>query len=574
MRELWPDFDARWIVHEDEDLIVVDKPAHVPSQAADEAHDDDLLTRLRRWLAARDGAAVDDVYLGVHQRLDRETSGLVLFTKRREANAAIAEQFEGRTIEKTYVAALSASAAGRLARTTASETVALEHRLERVAGGRMQVVGKGGGGRDARVAKTRVRVVERVGGRARARLGCDTGRTHQLRVQLAHEGAPIAGDRLYGGAPALRLLLHAAELELRHPRDGSPLSLRAPIPLELERWLAHQESARDPALLQRALELALQRRYRLGRARAAAQPTTAFRLLNAEGDGTPRLAVDVYGEHLVAHFFADEHELDAEHETRVLDALEALGFAGIYVKRHPRQKNELADPRDERYAPAAPLRGVPAPDELVIHEHGVPFEVKLGDGLRTGLFLDQRDNRRRVREIANEQRVLNLFAYTGGFSVAALAGGASQSICVDPSATALAWARRNAARIDAAARHRVLQDDAFDVLGRLARRGERFGVIVLDPPSYATTRGRRFRVLRDYGELCAACLRVLAPGGRLLACVNHHEATQAWLRREVARVARSAGHEIAQLRDLPAQLDFPSAIGAEGSSKSLLLTGG
>jgi 23S rRNA (cytosine1962-C5)-methyltransferase len=198
--------------------------------------------------------------------------------------------------------------------------------------------------------------------------------------------------------------------------------------------------------------------------------------------------------------------------------------------------------------------------------------VHLGDGLRTGLFLDQRDNRRRVREAARDQRVLNLFAYTGGFSVAALAGGAAEAICVDASATALAWGKRNVARIDAGARHRVLHDDAFAVLARLARRGERFGLIVLDPPSYATTRGRRFRVLRDYAELCRASAQVLAPGGKLLACVNHHEAGQGWLRKEVTRAIHAAGRELAQLRDLPAQLDFPSSVGAEPASKSVLMT--
>jgi 23S rRNA (cytosine1962-C5)-methyltransferase len=574
VRELWPDFVAKWIVYEDEDLIIVDKPAHVPSQAAEAAHDDDLVSRLRRHLAARDGVDEGDVYLGVHQRLDRETSGLVLFTKRREANPAIAEQFEQRTIAKTYVAVVVGDARPAL----------LEHWLERGPGGRMRVVEAPGRGRsDARLAKTRVRVVERsaerVDERARVVLGCDTGRTHQLRVQLAHVGAPIAGDRMYGGAPALRLMLHAAEIELQHPRDRRALQLSSAPPIELERFLARgrEDAARDPALLARALELALQRRYRLGRAQVAAEPTTAFRLLNTDGDGTPELAVDVYGEHAVVHWFGDDElEASASQEASgvgsVLDALEGLGFAGVYAKRHPKQKNELGDPRDPRYAPALPLRGRAAADELVIFEHGVPFEVRLGDGLRTGLFLDQRDNRRRVREAAAGLRVLNLFAYTGGFSVAALAGGAAEAICVDASATALAWAKRNVARIDASARHRVLHDDAFAVLARLARRGERFGLIILDPPSYATTRGRRFRALRDYAELCEASVRVLAPEGKLLACINHHEAAQTWLRKEVARATRAAGREVVQLRELPAQLDFPSSVGAEPASKSLLLT--
>jgi 23S rRNA (cytosine1962-C5)-methyltransferase len=567
VRDPWPDFVAEWIVHEDDDLIVVDKPAHVPSQAAAVAHDDDVVSRLRRYLAARDGVGEGDVYLGVHQRLDRETSGLLLFTKRREVNPAIAEQFEQRTIEKTYVAAVVGEPGAG----------SLEHWLARGPGGRMHVVdGNPRTRRDARLAKTRVRVDGRSGDRSRVVLGCDTGRTHQLRVQLAHVGAAIAGDRLYGGAPALRLMLHAAQLELLHPRDGRRLALEARVPLELERFLAHgdEDVARDPALLARALELALQRRYRLGRARTAAVPTTAFRLLNLEGDGTPELAVDLYGEHAVVHVFSDDNDaaLDAGAGARLLDALDQLGLAGVYAKRHPKQKNELADPRDPRYAPAQPLRGRAAPEELVIFENGVPFEVRLGDGLRTGLFLDQRDNRQRVREAARDQRVLNLFAYTGGFSVAALAGGAGEAICVDASATALAWAKRNVARIDASTRHRVLHDDAFDVLARLARRGERFGLIVLDPPSYATTRGRRFRVLRDYARLCEACVRVLSPHGKLLACVNHHDAAQAWLRKEVTHATRAADRELVQLRDLPEQIDFPSAVGEEPASKSVLMT--
>src|ERR1041385_7346188 len=101
----WPDFRAEWVVYEDEDLIVVDKPARVPSQAVEPSDDDDLVSRLKRWLGARRGVPASEVYLGVHQRLDRDTSGLVLFALRREVNAALAGQFEGRTIEKIYLAA-------------------------------------------------------------------------------------------------------------------------------------------------------------------------------------------------------------------------------------------------------------------------------------------------------------------------------------------------------------------------------------------------------------------------------------------------------------------------------------
>ena len=107
---VWPDFDDAWVVYEDEDLIAVDKPAFMPSQAADEARPDDLVTRLRAWLTAR---GVGGSYLGVHQRLDRDTSGVVVMTRRKEANASIARQFEGRAAEKPYLAGVTGWRAGR-----------------------------------------------------------------------------------------------------------------------------------------------------------------------------------------------------------------------------------------------------------------------------------------------------------------------------------------------------------------------------------------------------------------------------------------------------------------------------
>ena len=266
-------------------------------------------------------------------------------------------------------------------------------------------------------------------------------------------------------------------------------------------------------------------------------------------------------------------EVDEAREAAVLDALAELGLRGVYIKRHLRQKNELAEPRDPRFAPPAPLRGEAAPDEFVVHEHGLPFGVRLGDGLRTGLFLDQRENRRRVRELAQGKRVLNLFSYTGGFSVAALAGGASESTCVDASKAALAWAQRNMARIEASDRHRVA------AWGRVrcarapgaARRALR-SRSSLDPPSYASTRSRRFVARKDYAELSASCLRVLAPGGTLLACINHHGVSQGELRAAVRRGAELAEREVARLADVPGQLDFPAPAGGEALSKSVLVT--
>jgi 23S rRNA (cytosine1962-C5)-methyltransferase len=145
-------------------------------------------------------------------------------------------------------------------------------------------------------------------------------------------------------------------------------------------------------------------------------------------------------------------------------------------------------------------------------------------------------------------------------------------VCIDASATALSWGRRNVERIGAQARHRAWHDDVFDALARLTRKDERFDLIVLDPPSYSKTRGRRFVAQSDYAALCETCLRLLAPGGVLLACINHHGVSQAKLRRDVRSAAAAARREIAQLKDLPTQLDFPAEQGAEPHSKSALVT--
>ena len=563
-----PELPPDGVVFQDDDLIVVNKPAGVVSQAVDAERDDDLPARVKRHVAAQRGVDVSEVYLGTHQRLDRDTSGLVLYTLRREANAAIAAQLEGREAHKTYLACVTGLPSFQGERR-------LSHELERTRDGLMQVAARASS--HTKRAITRVAFERAHGPRVLVRLGCDTGRTHQLRVQLAHIGAPIAGDSWYGGAPAFRLMLHAAELEIAHPRDGKQLVLRAPMPLSLEHYLEHgdQPVSADPALLRHALELAVHARYRFLRGPLDARATTALRLFNHEGDGDAELAVDLYGDHIVAHLYGAAIE---SREADVIAALAGLDPAGdgpcqgVYVKRHPVQKNTLVDPRDPRFAPAEPVAGSAAPAPLAVVENGMPIEVSLGDGLRTGIFLDQRDNRLRVRELAQDKRVLNLFAYTGGFSVAALYGGAERALCVDVSATALAQAKRNVERIGKSDRHATLRSDVLDALARMAKRGERFHVIVLDPPSFSTTRSGRLEVKRDYAKLVTACLAVLEPDGCLLACVNHHGLGHAWLVEQLRRGASVAGRTVARIAACDPPDDFRMRADQAPPSTCALLT--
>lgn len=542
-RKIFPDFRDEWVVHRDDALLVIDKPAGIPSQAADPAHPDDVVTRLK---------AFGEPYLGVHQRLDQDTSGVMVFTRAREQNAAIAGQFEGRHVEKRYIACVTGWPKGK-DRITLREKLVSEK------------------DKKPKLAVTHVQVKKRQGPRALLELVLETGRMHQARVQLAHAGAPIAGDTLYGGEYAPRLLLHAQAISFAHPSSKKRVTYSAPVPHDFEAWLTEGASREgmpsDARVFSNALERAILRRYTLGHS----EGDTAFRLVHGEGDGLPGLVVDAYGDHLVAEFHLDD---DASFRDRVLDRLAALGFDGVYVKRRPRQANTLVDTRRDELAPREPVRGSAAPEEFAVLENGIAYLVRLGDGLSTGIFLDQRENRARVRGLSGGLRVANLFSYTCAFSVAAALGGAVSTASVDASMVALERGRANMLHLgllpsDA---HTFHAEDSFAWLARMARRGQKFDLIVLDPPSYSKTRSRRFVAADDYPELVSSALAVLDRGGRILACTNHRGISPGRFRKLVAKGAETARRQVRQMKDLALPREFPVAAGGEPHMKSVLLS--
>lgn len=573
--DLWVAFQDAWILYEDADVIVINKPAGLSTHAPEPDREDDVRSRLLDFMRARGDK---EPYLGIHQRLDRDTSGVLLFTKRKEANRSIAEQFEGRSVEKGYVACVAGL------RGAPGQSIALKHKIVEGRGGVMQALPPAS--RGGKEAAARCRFIERSGARALVELRPETGRTHQLRVQLAAVGAPIAGDLQYGGPPAPRLLLHATDLAIRLPGSGERRVFRAAVPAVFNEWLSPRarEAASDLSkgfdgipteMIEARMREAAQKRYGLARLRGGAGErgaarTTAFRIVNGGGDGLPGVAVDVYGDHLVVALSSDEALAARE---AILDAAMALGPLGVYVKMRPKHASVVVDTRRDDLAPSRAVRGESAPDPLPIFESGLPFEARLGDGLSTGIFLDQRENRRRVREMAAGLSVLNLFAYTGAFSVAARAGGASRTVTVDVSRGALAWAQRNLAAIGGdSPDHGVVEADAIPWLKEAARRGDRFDLVILDPPSFATTKSSRFSAESGYRSLAALALSVLAPGGRLLACTNHRGIVRAKLRRYLHEAAREADRQVAQMKDMPDPIDFPPEPGQEPSMKSVLVT--
>lgn len=161
------------------------------------------------------------------------------------------------------------------------------------------------------------------------------------------------------------------------------------------------------------------------------------------------------------------------------------------------------------------------PGEIVVREGGFQFVVEPAGGYSSGLFLDQRSNRRWVADLG-AKRLLNLFAYTCSFTVCAAVAGA-ETCSVDAVKRVLGHGRRNLELngIDPSSGHRFLVEDAKKVVSRLVRRGEQFDLVVLDPPTFGRAYGRVFRIEKDLQQMVRDCFGLLAPGGRMLVCANY-----------------------------------------------------
>jgi 23S rRNA (cytosine1962-C5)-methyltransferase len=523
-------------------FLIVDKPHGIPVHGGDEARADDVVERLATWLSSQGR----DSYLGVHQRLDQPTSGLLFFTRERELNQEVSRAMESHSVGRTYYAVVRRAPQCQLARSGR-----LEHLLEHEKGV-TRVVSRGG-----KRAVLEYELVRQVGARALVRLRPQTGRTHQLRAQLSAVGAPIVGDDLYAGEPAPRLFLHAARLE------GAALgtSIESAVPECFATWL--ERGVVDvPADVTPALCDAGCLRYALRGA------TDTYRLVNGEGDLLPGLVIDVYGAFAVMSVYdaALLERVDA-----IARQVHSLGFSGVYLKKRVRADLREQDARE--LAPELPLVGAAAPVEHVVTENGMRIATALGDGLSTGLFVDQRDNRERVRAWAAGGRMLNLFSYTCSFSVAAALGSATETVSVDLAGRALDRGRRNFELNGLDPRqHKFWKEDAVKWLARAGRRGERFRTIVLDPPSFSTVGKGTFSVDKRYGEVASLALALLEPGGRLLAVTNHTKTSARALRKILHDAARDAKRGVSSMRDLPSGLDCPSAALGPWPSKSTVVT--
>lgn len=240
--------------------------------------------------------------------------------------------------------------------------------------------------------------------------------------------------------------------------------------------------------------------------------TDGYRLVHAEGDGLPGLVVDRYGDVLVVQATTAG--------TEAARPLWLPALRTLFPEASILQRNDLASRHGEGLELEDELlAGARPPDRVPFRERGVTYLADLAGGQKTGFFLDQRENRHLVQGLAAGRSVLNLFSYSGAFGVAAMAGGASRVTHVDVSEPALALARENhAANAQDLAYVETVAADVFEDLRARAARGETWDVVVTDPPAFAKKSPDVDRACRGYKDVNRLALKLLAPGGILLAC--------------------------------------------------------
>jgi len=542
---------ADWLLHDDGDVVAVYKPPGV-SVAAPERSKHDLLARARLLRASN--PIREDTYLCPHMHLDRDASGVVVFAGRREANAGLARPD---AFSVTYLIAIHPPK-----RFEAEGTVTAHVAKDRTGVLRpAQAKSKG-----AKSISVRYRVIDRQGDRALLEAQCSQG-ARAIRAAFASVGAPVAGDMTFDGPEASRLMVHARRVRFSHPRSGRPVQIDSPAPWTFDAWLKKASGAVDLDAL--ALAAALREAAASRFALVAEEGIDALRLVHGEGEGLHGLDVESFGRHLVV-WVHDAPEA-SEAVDRIVDAVHALGSEGTYAKVRPKQASRIVHAQEAELVHPHAVRGQDAPDPLVVHEGELAFFVRLGEGLGTGLFLDQRPNRKWIRDHCCDKTVLNLFAYTCAFTVAAAAGGARETVSVDISKKALELGARNLELngIDPAS-HALVCEDVQAWVERAKRAGQRFDVVVLDPPSFGSSHRGRFTAMRNYVGLAADCLSLLEDDGVLLACTNHRGVRRKKLWSWLQAAAVEASRGTVKLEDAPEALDFPHLAGGESHMKAVI----
>jgi 23S rRNA (cytosine1962-C5)-methyltransferase len=475
-------------------FLFVDKPGGIPTHATETGPGAPV--GFVEYLSSIAGEK-----LFVNHRLDKGTTGALVFARNEAAAAQLAESFNAREIEKTYLFVTDRKAPSS---TEFSVKSFIEKRGSKFVSEQSET-NEANSETDFRLLLTHEQFSL---WEARPK----TGKSHQIRLHAFDSGIPILGDQDHGGTPFPALCLHSLELKFR--LDGKETVHRCPPPIFFND-LKLVENVRLCTWL-----AAFDRRTRWLESRAQAAQVgnrselldlNAWRALHNEDE---HLRAEVLGEVTDLQWFSEEAPaIDEWNDIHELVKLTHAQSWRLHLRHDRGRKPQGEDVWASRPEP---------PTRWFIHENGIRYEMRSDTGLSSGLFLDQRANRLWVRENANGKSVLNLFSYTSGFSVAAAKGGATKTVSVDLSKNFLEWSKRNFALneipVDA---HEFRAIESREYLKWAKKKALNFDLVICDPPSFSRSDKGVFSIEKDLGSLLAAVSDVTQSGGIILFCANY-----------------------------------------------------
>jgi 23S rRNA (cytosine1962-C5)-methyltransferase len=330
----------------------------------------------------------------------------------------------------------------------------------------------------------------------------------------------VLGDSFHDDSPRPKspglTCLHLTKMTFYHPGRKAKITVTSKPPAAMADAI---EGRRDWS---RPLHAALTRRL----ACVVDRQTDSLRLLTGDVEDVKGVVAEKYGQAVILQVRRDDPALTESLPDIARWYRDTLDVEAVYVKRFVKDRSGVDDKPPSSLHSPKPLAGKRMPPEIEIRERGLKFAIRLHEGFSVGLFLDQRENRARVRKTAGGKDVLNLFSYTCGFSVAAASGGASSTVSVDISPKHLEWGKANFAlnSLDLS-NHQFICSDAADYFKRARRQGKQFDLIIIDAPTFAHGRQRKqsFSIAKDLPFLIASGAELLRPGGQMMISTNNRK---------------------------------------------------
>ncbi len=489
------------------DFLFLEKPhgwsTHSPSA------ENPLHVGLHEWAQNLTNYFSQNHKLYVCHRLDRETSGGILFAKSSEIAKLIGDKFEKYEVKKTYLFITKAQ--------SKKNNFDYSSFIEKV-GDRFVSTDK------APNAFTQFEKIKSLGDYELWKAFPKSGKSHQIRLHAQALGIEILGDQAHGGALFSRMMLHShsIEFELRDEK----FEFTSPLPYVFK----NLELLRNPELAN-WISAAERRFWWLQNTQIITgghflKQTNTWRWLHTE---TKNLRAEQLGENIFFNWYSDQFPNQTQLESIerlfefLLQSLKSLSMQTDHIEyflqlRSDRQKS----PREFGEIKSTPK----FPKRWNIRENGLEYELRLDSGLSTGLFLDQRNNRKWLLDHSQNKRVLNLFSYTGGFSLSAARGGASQVVSVDVSAKFLEWSKQNFVLNELPTTgHEFRKIDTLDYLNWAKKKSLKFDLIICDPPSFARSEKKIFRIEKALPELLKLLAAVSNANAQILFCSNYEELT-------------------------------------------------